>query len=148
MSNITGGVPAGNKIVALNDVDMKEVERLASLGPNLTEDDINAHTRRIASARGMATRGHQYEQYMDRVKWAMASGDTRVRGEWDRANKGIVALRNKDIAPGAVHQNATLANMSVQYANEMYIGEELLPTFQVAKDSDVYYTYGQRDPLA
>jgi len=113
-----------------------------------TEDDINAHTRRIASARGMATRGHQYEQYMDRVKWAMASGDTRVRGEWDRANKGIVALRNKDIAPGAVHQNATLANMSVQYANEMYIGEELLPTLQVAKASDVYYTYGQRDRLA
>jgi hypothetical protein len=53
----------------------------------------------------------------------------------------------KDIAPGVVHQNATLSNLSVQYANEMYIGEELMPLLQVAKESDVYYSYGQSDRL-
>jgi hypothetical protein len=64
----------------------------------------------------------------------------------ERANAEYARL--KDIQPGTVHQNATMSNLSVQYANEEYIGEQLMPVLQVAKKSDIFYKYGQRDRLA
>lgn len=150
MSLIEGGTPAGNKILELSDKDMQEVERLKSLGGNISESDLSEHQRRVYKARGMRTRADQYEDWADRVKYAMQSPDPELRKAAARAQRSLANLNptiNKDIQPGVVHQNATLSNLSVMYANEEYIGEELCPALTVGKASDVFYTYGQGDRM-
>lgn len=54
----------------------------------------------------------------------------------------------RDVAPGAVHTPSTLANVSIQYANEEYIAEELLPPVNATKLSDDYYIYTKESRLA
>jgi hypothetical protein len=151
MSLIEGGSPAGNKIVELSDQDMQEVKRLSDLGSNITEYDLASHQRRVDLGRGNQSKAAQYEDYRSRLDYAMSSSDPRIQTELERANKGLAQLnsyRYKDIPHATVHQNATLSNMSVMYANEEYIGEQLAPPLVVGKQSDVYYIYGQNDRLA
>lgn len=130
-----------SKQIQLTDQDMAEVARLSALG-NVTHSDIVKSNARALKRRGITPQSEKYEDYILSVDEARRSGDPRVLRAWGTANLAL-----KDIAPGVVHQNATLSNLSVQYANEMYIGEELMPILQVAKQSDVYYSYGQSDRL-
>jgi len=134
------------RIIELTDNDMSEVKRLSSR-KTLTHGDIVAYNQRQASRNGRVTKSQQYKNYMDAVDWMLTSQEGSVKRERDAANKAILGMQSKDIAPGAVHQNATLSNMSVQYANEAYIGETLMPVLQVSKETDVYYRYGQSDRL-
>ena len=136
----------GSRIIPLTDQDMAEVKRL-SARPTVTHGDIVAYNQRQASRHGSVTKSQRYKGYMDSVDWMLTSQDPSVVRERIRANKSLVGLRTKDIAPGVVHQNATLSNLSVQYANEAYIGESLMPILQVAKETDTYYTYGQSDRM-
>jgi hypothetical protein len=88
-----------------------------------------------------------YQKYMTGVRSVIEKNGPEVQ----RANADLAALnayRSKDVMPGTVHNNSTMSNMSVQYANEEYIGEQLMPVLQVAKKSDIFYKYGQRDRLA
>ena len=143
---IEGGTPQGNKIIVLSEEDMKEVERFKSLGSKLNERDIADHNRRSGVRRGRQTRAAAYQDYMDRLKYGMDSGASGL----EKAELGLARLnsvRNKDIAPLTVHNNATLSNISLMYANEDYIGEALCPAIMVNKQSDIYFTYGQRDRL-
>ena len=130
-----------SKQIQLTDQDMAEVARLSALG-NVSHSDIVKSNNRALKLRGITPRSEKYNQYVRTVDEARFSGDPRIKHAWSSANLAL-----KDIAPGVVHQNATLSNMSVQYANEMYIGEDLMPVLQVAKQSDVYYSYGQSDRL-
>lgn len=130
-----------NKQIQLTDQDMSEVTRLSALGA-VSHGDITASTNRALRLRGIVPRCDKYENYVTSVDAARHSSDHRLVRAWDSANLSL-----KDIAPGVVHQNATLSNLSVQYANEMYIGEDLMPLLQVFKESDVYYSYGQSDRL-
>lgn len=57
-------------------------------------------------------------------------------------------LQDRAVTPASVHSNTFMANMSVAYANEEYIGETLLPSIPVAKLSDEYAIYSKRDKLA
>lgn len=83
-----------------------------------------------------------YQRYMEEVHGVINVGGPEVR----KANDALVRL--KDVGPSTVHNNSTLSNMSVQYANEEYIGEQLMPILVVGKKSDIFYKYGQRDRLA
>lgn len=56
--------------------------------------------------------------------------------------------RMKSVSPGTVHNVATLTSMSVQYANDEYIGDRLMPVESVGKLSDKYFIYSKRDRLA
>jgi hypothetical protein len=57
-------------------------------------------------------------------------------------------LRAKSVSPGTLHNNATLSSLSVQYKNEDFIGEKLMPVVSVAHKSDDYWIYSKRDRLA
>lgn len=87
-------------------------------------------------------RASSYERYIRAIGAAVRAGGSSVKA----ANASFARL--KDVQPGTVHNNATLANVSVQYANESYIGEELLPIVTVGKKSDIYYIYDRRGRLA
>lgn len=90
--------------------------------------------------------GLRYEKYMDSLKATLESLDQKDVETVRRANDGFLKL--KDVTPGTVHQNATLSTVSIQYANEEYIGEQLMPIAPVGKKSDVYYIYDKRSRLA
>jgi len=57
-----------------------------------------------------------------------------------------VATLQRDVGgAAATHVNATMANLSVQYANDDYIGDVLVPVLNVAKKSDSYFIYPKRE---
>lgn len=64
------------------------------------------------------------------------------------AKKNEEILRLKDLGPSAVHSNTFLSNMSVQYANGDYIGEELMPMVKVDKLTNTFLVYDKRSRLA
>lgn len=71
----------------------------------------------------------------------------KIKGdERKRLNASILKIRA--VGPSAVHANTILSNMSVQYANDEYIGVQLMPVTPVPKRSDAYAIYTKRDRLA
>lgn len=92
----------------------------------------------------------QYRRYMDALQSKLQSNDPAVAALRDQMNAKFVDMRQPraDIGPTTVHQNSTLSNVSIQYANDEYIGDRLLPILPVAKKSDVYYIYDKRNRLA
>lgn len=91
-------------------------------------------------------RAKNYEKLMDLVRGNLANkSDPVIRAENDAIR---ARLSNKSITATDVHQNATLSNVSVQYANDDYIGEQLMPVVNVDKKTDIFYIYDQRNRLA
>lgn len=82
--------------------------------------------------------------YAKNLKRILKSLDPKERDLVKRVNEDL--LRSKSLA-GTVHNNATLTNLSVQYANEDFIGEQLMPVVGVPHKSDDYYVYSKRDRL-
>lgn len=80
-----------------------------------------------------------------RAKALIASTDPKIKADVEAANS---ALRAKALTPGAVHNDSTLSNVSIQYRNEEFIGTRLMPVVTVSKLSDKYYLYSKRDRLA
>lgn len=86
--------------------------------------------------------GRRYERF---------AAETRqlVRNDKDarkRLNDSILALREqRAISPGNVHSNTFLSSMSVQYANDEFIGDRLMPVVEVGKRSDSYPVYPKRE---
>jgi len=56
-------------------------------------------------------------------------------------------LQAKAISPGTVHNSTFLTNFSVQYQNDVFIGERLMPVVPVDHRSDEYVVYNKRDRL-
>lgn len=76
-----------------------------------------------------------------------------LKGLRDPANKKEVdearsALRQKALTPGVSHVDASISTMSVQYKNEEYIGERLMPVIPAENKSGTYFTYDKRAQLA
>jgi hypothetical protein len=44
-----------------------------------------------------------------------------------------------------VHTDAILSNISVQYRNAAYVGQQLMPVVPVQKESDLYYIYDTKE---
>lgn len=84
-------------------------------------------------------RGRRYEKFISGLK----SLDAK-----DRARAGAGIYNMKAVTPGAVHVNTLLSNLSVMYANDEYIGEQLMPAVPVNKRSDSFATYPKRERLA
>jgi hypothetical protein len=86
-------------------------------------------------------------------KQSISSIERALNGLHDPANKELVAKANADlvakaITPGISHVDATIANMSVQYRNEEYIGLRLMPVIPVANKSGTYFVYDKRARMA
>lgn len=106
--------------------------------PEATMLDVVKHQR---TERGMA-----YERRIKKLREGLRDKDPKVLAI--KAGFDAEMARQKAIAPGAVHSNTFLTNMSVQYANDAFIGERLMPVVSVDKRSDSYATYDKRDRFA
>ena len=108
-----------------------------------------------------------YENYKRGLAALRRSKDPADQRAWRNQRDAVVAEGNRSFAareiekmlqergvleravtPSSVHSNTFMANFSVQYANEMFIGDELLPMLAVQKLSDEYAIYRKRDMLA
>lgn len=56
--------------------------------------------------------------------------------------------RVKELKPGDVYVDKTLQSLSIQYANDEYIGERLVPYIDVDQDTGYYFKYDKRTRLA
>jgi hypothetical protein len=65
-----------------------------------------------------------------------------------RNKRNAEVARIKAVGPSDVHSNTFLSNLSIQYANDMYIGERVAPVVAVPFKSDDYFKYSKRDRLA
>lgn len=57
-------------------------------------------------------------------------------------------LATRAVTPGLVHVDSLLAQLSVMYANDEFIGERLMPGVSVSKRSDKYVKYPKRERFA
>jgi hypothetical protein len=85
----------------------------------------------------------QYRKFITALQQTINSRDPGDMASVRATNEEI--LRLKDVQPSAVHNVTTLSNVSVQYANEMYIGEQLLPVASVQKSADKIAVYTFKD---
>lgn len=81
-----------------------------------------------------------------RLKRLLTSRDPKHVAAVRSANEALYRL--KALTPGAVHVDSALANLSVQYKNEDYIGLNLMPLVKAAKLSDKFFVYDKRTRLA
>lgn len=88
--------------------------------------------------------GQKYARAVRAAKALIQSKDPRHVAMVAKANADLKRL---SLTPGAVHVDSALANLSVQYANEDYIGTQLMPVVTVAKLSDEFFVYNKRDRL-
>jgi hypothetical protein len=142
--SITGGETV-QRTVQLTDSDMQAVSFLRAAGL----DDPHADESRIASALGRIageTKGKRYRRWISTVRELAESGDHKALAAWQAANAPLV--KSKLMSSSSVHNDATIANMSVQYGNDDYIGEQLMPPLPVPKRSDIFYIYDKRNRLA
>lgn len=96
-------------------------------------DDIAIHQR---SARGI-----KFDEFQKKLD-AMRADEAKRK----RLNDSVLAIR--DVSPSQVHSNAIMNELSVQYANDDYIGDQLMPYVDVTKRSDEFATYPKRERLA
>lgn len=139
--------------VQLTEAEYGEVKQLLDnaksheQAPVMTDGLLTQWRERHAERTGDLTPGQQYRSFRKALSDVARSRDPRDVAAFASANRALVELRTRGLLPGDVHVDATLSNVSVQYANEAYIGTELMPVVQVAKEGGVIRTYGQSDRL-
>jgi hypothetical protein len=96
--------------------------------------------------RGQTTpEGRAFKGYFRTIKQMIASRDPSVIVELNEANAALA--RTKDLGPSEVHVDATLADLSIRFQNDEYIGERLMPVCTVPFRSNVFFGYDERDQL-
>lgn len=98
---------------------------------------MNARARADAAA---------YINYRDALSELMRSKSPRDTTRVKRHQDALLKLRT--LTPGSVHVDSVLTNISIQYKNEEYIGDYLLPIVSVGKMSGLYFKYDKRSRLA
>lgn len=143
---VTGGETV-KRIVQLSDADMQAIKSMVAAGcaeANADADRLSAALGRLSA--GTETRATRYKRMIAAVRDMAESGDPRAKTAWQAANAPFV--KAKMLTSASVHNDATIANMSVQYGNDEYIGEMCMPPLPVGKRSDIYYVYDKRSRLA
>ncbi len=100
----------------------------------------------VAERRKNSPKAAQYERYMTGLKSKLDSRNPADMALVSRVNDELA--RCKNVSPGTVHITAALSNISVQYQNEEYIGERLMPSVQVDKKTNTFFVYDKRSRLA
>lgn len=133
--SISGGAPADPRVKPVTDADMAAIRALESAGPE-------GQYRALVGLRrnGRMTAGQRYEAMMANLR--EAKHDPRLAPAWAAKNQ---RFQNALLGSNTVHTNAALANLSIQYANDDFIGLELCPVIEATKKSDTFYTYNKRD---
>jgi len=125
-----------DEIIQLEKTEYDYLKRLdeAANGGAFDMDDVVGMQK--AARGGPSQRAKNYETFMDAYDTMKNSSNPKAQRAWSDANSRI-----KELLPGDVHTDASLSNVSIQYANEAYIGESLMPVVTVTKESDFYYVY-------
>lgn len=108
---------------------------------SLTQDQIDAIATDIVRQQRSA-RGLSYERLRKGYDNLRTSKDAKHTDILKRWNDDLVG---KGVSAGSVHSNTFLTNMSVQYANDAYIGERLVSVVPVDKRSNSFAIYPQRE---
>jgi hypothetical protein len=90
-------------------------------------------------------RGLAYEAMMKGYQKLRASKTPQHKAMYDALVADVESMRQKGVSPSTVHSNTFLSNMSVMYANDAYIGEQLVTVVPVSKRSDTFAIYPQRE---
>lgn len=88
-------------------------------------------------------KGASYERRSKKLREGLRAKDPKVLAI--KAGFDAEVLAQKAVQPGAVHANTFLTNLSIQYANDGFIGDRLMPIVGVDKRSDSYVTFDKRD---
>jgi hypothetical protein len=90
--------------------------------------------------------GVRYEKTMATLNEMRQAGGS----EWERAKAGLFqGCVQKSLGVADVYSNKTLSSMSVQYANDAYIGDRLLPILNAgSQPTGNYFVYDKRSRLA
>jgi len=100
-----------------------------------------------------SAKAERYQRMLDITKRRLQS-DPSFRARMNRAvmecmaspmNAALLEAITKGVSPGSVHQNAFLDNFSVQFANDDFVAEKLMPIVPVSKRSNSYAVYTKRD---
>lgn len=83
--------------------------------------------------------GRKYQDWMSGLRHKMATDPKFAKARADEARE------IRGVAPSQVHSNVFMSNLSVQYKNDTYIGEQLMPVVPVVHRSDAIATYDKRD---
>ncbi len=160
--------------IQMTDAQMKEVQVLIERGlgdphRQITEEDLLALETHQHRSAGRLTPAERYQRAMDfHEDWKRSPSGRKV---WQQRNEEFKAwmarslgapridqlglnsmlpkLASRDVSslPASVYTTPTVESMSVQYANEDYIGEELVDIVQSAKQTGFYFTYPQRERM-
>lgn len=95
---------------------------------------------------GRKARASQYGRVRDAAEYMLTSPDPKHRSLIKAENEGL--LRIREVQPGAVQDNRFLSNLSIQYANDDYIGEQLMPVAPTPALAGEFPIYDKRSRLA
>ncbi len=84
--------------------------------------------------------------YTQQIKALIRSTDPKAKALVKRVNDELLAM--KATSGAVVHNNTTLAQASIQYKNDDFIGLQLMPVVEAPHKSDDYIIYSKRDRLA
>jgi hypothetical protein len=127
---------------------------------SISTEDLRQILRNAAREQ-RTERGVRYERYKRALTETLQGMTEESRVKAGRLNKDFLrgladpkyresyeSELHKAIGPVNVHVDTSLATLSVMYANDAFIGEQLMPAVPVSKRSDVFYKYTKRDRLA
>jgi len=83
--------------------------------------------------------------YVSRLKATLNSRLPKHKAIVARANEELLSMKTANLVP---HQPSTMSNLSLQYSNGLFIGDQLMPIVTVSKKSDIYYTYDKRSRMS
>lgn len=95
---------------------------------------------------GTETPGQKYQRVRSAILHMLSSSDPKHKAIVKQQNAGLLKL--KEVGPGQVQDNRFLANLSVQYKNDEYIGESLFPELQTPALAGEFPKYDKRSRLA
>jgi hypothetical protein len=111
----------------------------------LKAEDIAVHTASDVVKHQRSEKGLTYDRRRKAFAEKIRAKDPGALALVEEVSKHL--WQQKAVTPNAVHANTFLTDVSVQYANDEFIGERLMPVVQVDKRSDIYATYEKRDRL-
>jgi hypothetical protein len=90
-------------------------------------------------------RGLQFDRFLKQLKRLKNSADPEIIQEWREQNEEVLSLK---ASSSAILHTYVLTNLSVQYANDKFIGTRLMPVVSTeGRLAASYYQYGKRDRL-
>lgn len=107
---------------------------------------MTIHYSKEAAGAQRTEKGLAFERFQKQLSRIQNSTDPEIVAEWREQNEEI--LSQKASASTILH-TYVLTNLSVQYANDAFIGTRLMPVVNTnGRLAASYYTYGKRDRLA